>query len=351
MSTWKNLYIGPADPLSSAIATLDRGNSQICLVVDDAEHLLGTTTDGDIRRGLLRGLPLSAPVAEVMNREPVVADPSRSRDAQRQIMVANRIRQLPILDGEHCVVGLALLDNMLIGEKTARDNWVVLMAGGFGTRLKPLTDTTPKPLLHVGDKPLLERTLESLISHDFRKFMISVSYKAMMVRSHFGDGSRWGVHIEYLEETKRLGTAGPLSLIDPYPASPLLVVNGDVISSVNFANLLDFHISQGSEATMGVRTYSVQIPFGVVTTDGLAIAGIDEKPEHQFLVNAGIYVLNGSALEVIPKDTYFDMPDLFRSLIAKKRETAAFPIMEYWIDVGRIEDFQRANDDVRNTQS
>jgi NDP-sugar pyrophosphorylase family protein len=219
------------------------------------------------------------------------------------------------------------------------------MAGGLGTRLGELTRDCPKPLLRVGNKPVLETILENCIEYAFKRFYISVNYKADMLKDYFGDGSRWGVDIRYIEEKKRLGTAGALGLLPEDPTVPLLVMNADVLTKINFKHLLEFHEEHRSVATMCVREYEFQVPYGVVKIDNHRLLDILEKPVHQFFVNAGIYVLNPEAVSMVPKNTYFDMPALFEKLLQDQAETAAFPVREYWLDIGRKDDLERANGD------
>jgi NDP-sugar pyrophosphorylase family protein len=219
------------------------------------------------------------------------------------------------------------------------------MAGGLGNRLRPLTEDVPKPLLKVGRKPLLETILETFRSHEFRNFYISVNYKAEMIKAHFGDGEKWKCTIRYLEENDRLGTAGALGLIPETPTQPLLIMNGDVLTNVDFSSLLSFHGEHQAKATMCVREFDFQVPYGVVNIDEHRITGIVEKPVHSFFVNAGIYVIDPELLSFVPKSGSFDMPDLFASALDKGMPTAAFPIREYWTDIGRIDDFHRANGD------
>jgi dTDP-glucose pyrophosphorylase len=343
---WKELYRRPSDTVAQAIETLDRGISHICLVVDERERLLGTITDGDIRRGLLRSIPFDAPVSEIMKVQPVVGRPDQSSGELRRIMQARQVRQLPLIDNEGRIVGLYVYDELFgTNRPSRRANPVVLMAGGSGTRLRPLTDDVPKPLLKVGNKPLLERILESFVEYDFHNFIISVNYKADMIKAHFGDGTNWDVDIRYLDESDRLGTAGALSMIDSKGDLPIIVMNGDVFTQLNIESLLAFHAEQATQATMCVRSYDLQIPYGVVRTQNMRIVGIDEKPEYRFFVNAGIYVLEPSTLSFVPKNSFFDMPDLFQALIESGHETTVFPIREYWMDIGKLDDYQRANDD------
>jgi len=343
MNRWHMARIAPDRSIRDAIRTIDEGAIRIALVVDIGNRLLGTVTDGDIRRGILRGVALEEAVTRVMNPQPTTARADESRDVILERMKQTRLHQIPVVDGQGCLVTVEILDELL--QTRQRDNWVMLMAGGLGSRLRPLTDECPKPLLKVGSKPLLEIILENFLEYGFRKFYISVNYKAEMVKEYFGDGSRWGIEIRYIHEDQRLGTAGALSLLPERPALPLIVMNGDLLTKVNFQHLLDFHAEHRARATMCVREYDFQVPYGVVRIDHHRVLGIDEKPVQRFFVNAGIYVLEPEVLDLIPSATYFDMPELFTRLIGQNHETAVFPIREYWLDIGHMDDFARANGD------
>ena len=250
------------------------------------------------------------------------------------------VRQIPLLDAEDSVTGIEILTDLI--QPRERENRVVLMAGGIGSRLRPLTNDCPKPLIQVGNKPILETILENFIEYGFRHFYISVNYMADMVQDHFKDGSRWNVDIRYIHEDKAMGTAGPIGLLPETLNQPLLVMNGDLLTKVNFQQLLDFHLEHQSQATMCVREYDFQVPYGVVRLEKHRLLQIEEKPVQRFFVNAGIYVLEPGALKHIPQGDYFDMTDLFAKIIAQGSETAAFPIREYWIDIGRLDDLERA---------
>lgn len=342
------LLIRPTDTIGHAIRVIDDGDRQIALVIDETDRLSGTVTDGDIRRGMLRSLPLTTPVSEVMKCDPVVATPADTPGQLVTLMRVHTIHQVPIVDTRGRVVDLVVLDELVRVSKTPRPNWVVMMAGGLGNRLRPLTDDIPKPLLKVGDKPILETILDTFRDQDFHRFLISVHYKADMVKSHFGDGHRWNVEIRYLEETTAKGTAGALGLIEERPAEPLVVMNADVLTKVNFGSLLDFHAEQDATATMCVREYNMQVPYGVVRTEDARIVGIDEKPVQRVFINAGIYVLNPGVLDYVGGEESVDMPEVFHRLIDAGQRAAVFPIREYWLDVGQMEDFRRANLDLGN---
>jgi dTDP-glucose pyrophosphorylase len=345
MMDWKQICVSPSSPILQVLEVIDSGALQIALVVDREDVLLGTVTDGDIRRGLLRGERLDSPVSSVMNPNPIVAS---SRDGRQKIyaMMRNKkLRQIPILDDRGRVIKVELLENLM--EISRRSNWVVLMAGGLGTRLSPLTDECPKPLLKVGTKPILEIILENFIELGFYRFYLTVNYKAEMIMDYFGDGSKWGVEIRYIRETMRMGTAGSLSLLEETPTEPMIVMNGDLLTKVNFQQLLDYHIEHQAVATMCVREYEFQVPYGVVQVEGHRLESIKEKPVQRFFISGGIYVIDPKALAYIPKKTFYDMPSLFEKLLEERLDTAVFPIREYWIDIGRMDDFQRANMDVK----
>lgn len=340
MKDWRKVMISPGITLRETIQVIDSGALKIALVIDGEKRLLGTVSDGDIRRGILRGCSLEDPIRQVMNMHPTVAHQNEGREKILALMRQKQVYQIPVVDGDGMLVGLEVLEKVL--ESPRRDNWVVLMAGGLGTRLKPLTDDLPKPLLKIGGKPILETIIENFLEYGFCRFFISVNYKSELIEAHFGDGSRWGAEIRYLREEKKLGTAGALGLLPERPTLPVLVMNGDVLTKVNFQQLLDFHLEHRAAATMCVREYDFQVPYGVVKLDKHRIYSIEEKPVQRFFVNAGIYVLEPETLDLIPHNDYYDMPTLFEQLVQQKSETAVFPIREYWLDIGRMDDFERA---------
>lgn len=340
MAHWRDVSVSPETPLGEVIRKVDASGLQVALVLGPNDSLLGILTDGNIRRAILASRSLQVPVSEVMSVRPTAVAVSTPRDEMLALMRRNVIHHLPLVDAAGRVVGLVTLDE-LIGA-AERPNWVVLMAGGLGTRLQPLTDECPKPLLTVGGKPILENILESFVEQGFKRIFLSINYKAEMIQNHFGAGERWGVQVEYLHETSRLGTAGALSLLPEKPSVPIVVMNGDLLTRTNFDNLLQFHVAQGATATMAVREYDFQVPYGVVRLDGVHIEAIEEKPVHKFFVNAGIYALSPDALDYLPARTFFDMPTLFEHLIVAGKRTAAYPLREYWLDIGRLDEFERA---------
>ncbi len=340
---WQEVLIKPDTPIVKAIEIIDQGDLQIALVVNEKGQLQGTVTDGDIRRAILRQLSLNEHVNKIMNRNPRFVYQEQPREIAVSLMRNNKIRQIPIVDEDLCVVGVEIADELL--GSVLRENWVILMAGGLGQRLHPLTESCPKPLLRVGGKPLLETILESFIEQGFRHFFISVNYKAEMIIEHFGDGARWGVELKYINESKRLGTAGALGLLPAKPQAPILLMNGDILTKINYGQLLEFHKKSLSDATVCIKEQHSQIPYGVVTVDQNRLKKIEEKPAQRFFINAGLYVLNPEVLNYVPPDSYFDIPELFKVLLKNEKEIAAFPIREYWVDIGRFDDYERANNE------
>ncbi|MCX7011115.1 MAG: nucleotidyltransferase family protein [Candidatus Sumerlaeota bacterium] len=348
MEDWESVVVAPGSSLAEAIAKVDASGLQVALVLGHDNTLLGILTDGNIRRAILAGKSLQDPVSKVMTAQPTTATPSMSPDDMLALMRGKVLHHLPLVDAANRVVGLVTLDE-LIGA-VERPNWVVLMAGGLGTRLLPLTTETPKPLLPIGGKPILETIVESFAAQGFRRIFLSVNYKAEMFRDHFGGGDRWGVQVDYLEESTRLGTAGALSLLADRPTIPIVVMNGDLIARVNFHNMLQFHDAHGAAATMAVRAYDFQVPYGVVRLDGGRIREIEEKPVQKFFVNAGIYTLSPDSLDELPRGTFFDMPAFFERLIKSGKTTVAYPLREHWLDIGQIEEFERAQAEWRGAR-
>lgn len=341
MDTWKRIVIGPDATIEDALKVIEAGAVRIALIVGEDERLLGTLSDGDVRRAILGRISLSSKVAQAMNRNPRSARVPESRENLLRLMGENDVLVVPLLDGEGRLVGVQNLKELL--EPSASGIPVFIMAGGLGTRLRPLTDDTPKPMLKLGKKPILETTIENFVSAGFRRFFISVNYLADTIKSHFGDGKRLGAEINYIEEDEPLGTAGALSLLPALPPDqPLIMMNGDVVTSVDFRALLSFHINHNSALTMCVREYDIQVPYGVVQADGHRVQGVVEKPVQTFFVNAGIYVLSSPVIARVPKRQRFDMPELVSNAIAAGHDVTMFPIHEYWLDIGRLDDFNRA---------
>ncbi len=341
MKTWERVLVTPELTLREALARIDRAGSQMALVVDDRRRLLGTLSDGDVRRGLLEGLSLADKVMAAMHLNPTVARAGESRRAILSAMRQRGLRQMPVVDGAGIVVGMEVIDDLL--QTRARENWVVIMAGGLGKRLEQLTRDTPKPMLRVGSRPLLETIVMGYAAQGFRRFYFAVNYKAEQIEEHFKDGSRFGVEIHYLRELQRLGTAGPLGLLPEAPSQPIVVTNADLLTKEDFGDLVDQHVGSGADATMAVRDYEMQVPFGVVRAREGRIQAIDEKPVLHFTVSAGIYVLSPQVLELVPQATRYDMPALFEASVQRGLRARCHRIEGYWLDIGRQPDYERAN--------
>ncbi|MEE2746389.1 MAG: nucleotidyltransferase family protein [Pseudomonadota bacterium] len=338
---WKKATLSPEALLRDVAKNLTESSLRIALVIDDAGRLLGTISDGDIRRGLLRGLTLDSGVNEILRKNPFVAPKGMSPSFIRQLMVANQVQQVPEIDSEGRVIYLHTWDEFI--SKNDISSKMIIMAGGKGTRLRPYTEDCPKPMLLVGGKPMLQNIIEQAREEGFRQFLVSVNYLAHMIEDYFGDGSNLGVKIGYIHEEFPLGTAGSLSIIRNEVDEPFVVTNGDVISDIRYSDLLDFHKRQESVATMAVRSHEWQHPFGVVKMDGLNIVGFEEKPVARSHINAGVYALSPTALNVLNHSEPCDMPVLFERLHAMSCKTIAYPMYEPWLDVGRHTDLELAD--------
>lgn len=326
-----------------AMKCIDKNGKQFVAITNEKDELVGSVTDGDIRRGILNGVALTDGVKKIMNATPYFSFKD-SIEAYKKKLSLHKLKQLPIVNKQKKVIDIFFLDSLNVYKKE-KDNKVVLMVGGLGTRLRPLTEKIPKPMLKVGNKPILETIIEGFKDSGFVHFILCVNYKKEIIQSYFQNGEAFGVHIEYIEETKRMGTAGSLSLLKDKLKEPFFVMNGDLLTQINFENLLDFHVETDSLATMCVREYEYQIPFGVIETDHHSLVSIKEKPFKKEYVNAGIYMLNPETLTMIPTDQFYDMPNLFNQVIAQKRKASVFPIREYWMDIGQIADYEQANKD------
>jgi dTDP-glucose pyrophosphorylase len=339
--TWHRAILPASASIAQAIRNLNEVSVKIVLVANEAGVLEGTVSDGDIRRGLLKGLNINSPLSSIIHRNALVVPPEMGRELVRQLMVANKIQQIPVVDEQRHIYGLHLWDE--ITTPPTRSNLMVIMAGGLGTRLLPHTQNCPKPLLPVAGKPMLEHIIERARNEGFTHFLIAIHYLGHMIEAHFGNGERFGVQIEYLREKSPLGTAGALGLINPQPDAPFVVTNGDIMTDIRYGELLDFHVRQAATATMAVRLHEWHHPFGVVQTQGIEIVGFEEKPIARTHINAGVYALDPAALMLLTADACCDMPTLFERLQAQKQRTVAYPMHEPWLDVGRPDDLKQAN--------
>ncbi len=339
-ATLKTLTIAPNVTVRDAISAIDRSRRQIALVIDADGRLLATVTDGDVRRGILRSVDLDGPVTQVMHTSPTIAREGEDDREVRRLIREYKLQHVPVVDGEGFLIDLATVDELF--GVAPRETRVVLMAGGLGTRLRPLTEKMPKPMLPIGGKPLLEQIIGVFVDQGFQHISISVNYRKEIVQDYFGDGKKFGVDIDYIEEDAPLGTAGALSLLKERPTRPFIVMNGDLLVSLRFDRLLKFHKDLDATGTLVVREHEYQVPYGVVRSENDLMTGIDEKPVERYFVNGGIYVLSPEALDEIPKGEALDMPSLLTNLTDTGKRVAVFPMSEYWRDIGRIDDLEAA---------
>lgn len=343
------LFVSPDDPIARVIATIDRsGPVSLALVVDARRRLLNTISDGDVRRGLITGLTLADPASKLLEiklrtpyPKPVTAPVASDLVALQTILRQRSVRQIPLLDPQGAVVDVVTARDLEAAPTPFR---AIVMAGGRGLRLRPLTENTPKPMLPVGGRPVMEIIVEQLKNAGVRRIHVSTNYRAEKIMEHFGAGESFGVKIEYVREDQPLGTGGALGLIEK-PDEPVLVINGDILTQVDFRALYAFHHGQKAEMTVGVRRYEMQVPYGVVDCDGPIIRGLREKPQVSFFVNAGIYLLEPSVFDFIEWNQHLNITDLVKQLIDAGRTVASYPISEYWLDIGRHEDYLRAQQD------
>ena len=337
---WARTIISNTANIELAIKTLNYSSLKIVLVTDATGALIGTISDGDIRRGLLKGLDISSPIESIVHHDALVVPPNLNRDVVLQLMTANKIQQIPIVNEQMHVVGLHLWDE--VSKHPVRSNLMVIMAGGKGTRLHPQTENCPKPMLLIGGKPILEHIIDRGKVEGFSHFVLAIYHLGHMIEEYFGDGKRFGIEIEYLREEFPLGTAGALSLLSPLPDSAFIVTNGDVVSDIHYGELLDFHHQHNAMATMAVRMHELQNPFGVVETNGIEIIGYEEKPIYRSHINAGVYVIDPWALSLLTKSASSDMPTLFELIQKREKKVVAYPIHEKWLDIGRPDELLKA---------
>jgi dTDP-glucose pyrophosphorylase/predicted transcriptional regulator len=342
---WTETLVPPTAPIRDALVIMGKTRRQIALVVDQDNRLVGTVTDGDVRRGILNDISSERPVSEIMHSTPSTTSTDITRADQILLMRTKHIHQLPVVDDNRHVIGLVTMGELIEHGATGKPNMAVLLVGGLGSRLRPLTDNKPKPLIAVGGRPVLETIVRQLRDHGIRHMYFAVKYMADAIKEHFGDGGDLGVRIDYLEESTPLGTAGALGLLSETPDVPFIVMNGDILTNVNFSELLTYHEAQDAAATVTTRTFEIEIPFGVVENIEHQIKSIEEKPLRQFQVNAGIYVFAPDVLNQINPNQHLDMPDLLTTLIGSDATVASFPIHEYWIDIGRLEDLNQASNE------
>jgi len=335
-----HLFVGPQQPMTEVLAVLNHtGGIGIALVVNEKSELLGTVTDGDVRRALLDGKSMDEPAQAIMNAQPITAAIGASQEELLALLRTHRKRQIPLIANGQ-VVDIMWTEQLLEAEQpVCLSTPTVIMCGGTGTRLRPLTDDTPKPLLPVGGKPILERLIEGLSRQGITEIYLAVNYQAAKIEEHCGDGQKWGVHIQYTRESQSLGTVGALGLLAGQLTEPALVLNGDLLTEVRYTRLLEFHVERGFDLSLGMTPYQIQVPYGVVTVQGEQVSQLEEKPTYSFFTNAGIYVLNPDVISLIPHNQYYDMTQLINQLLGQKGRVGAFPIHEYWLDIGNPSDY------------
>lgn len=337
--------VSPAVTITQAIAQLDKAGTGALLLCDADRKLHGVLTDGDIRRAILAGISLNVACSTIASMNPLRAPSDISPKDALHLMNTHDINHLPLVDDDGCVTGFVLRKDLVTEEQLELS--AVIMAGGYGTRLRPLTDNVPKPMLPVGDRPLLELTIEQLRKAGIRRVSVTTHYLADSIVDHFGNGEAFGVDLNFVTEDHPLGTAGGLKLIE-VSKDPILVMNGDILTEVSFKDFLAYHRSHKADVTVAVRRYEMQVPYGVIECDGSAVKRLREKPDVSFLVNAGMYLIEPSVFGYIPQGQRFDMTDLIQRLLEEGRSVASYPILEYWLDIGKLADYQRALEDVKN---
>jgi dTDP-glucose pyrophosphorylase len=342
---WRKTLIVSESTIKEAIDSLEKSGMQVLLVVSEDRKLIGTITDGDIRRALLKGLELRSTISGVMHRNPLAVPPEMGREHILQLMQINKVHQLPIVDQDGLVLGLHVWDTIM--EPKIINNMMIIMAGGRGSRLGQYTQNCPKPMLELGGKPILQHIIERAKANGFKKFVISLHYLSDIVEEFFGDGGSFDVRIGYIREHSPLGTAGCLSLLESSSDLPFVVTNGDVLTHISYSEILDYHVRYEASATMAVRQHEIQNQFGTVLTKGVDIEGFDEKPVYRSHVNAGVYVLEPDVLKYLEYNQHCDMPTLFDRIKKNSRRTVVYPMHEPWLDVGRPEDLVNARNIIK----
>ena len=336
---WKDTILLKQATIRDVLKNLNKSSLRISLIVNDKEEFQGTVSDGDIRRALINGIEQKTSIQKIINRNAFVVSSEIKPEIVLQLMIKNKVQQIPIVNEKQKITGLYLWDELVSQKKIL--NTMVIMAGGKGTRLGKYTKNCPKPLLPVNGKPMLEQIIESAKLQGFERFVISINYLGQMIEDYFNDGEKWNVKIDYIKEDKPLGTAGALRLLSPKPKLPIVVSNCDIITDIHYGELLNFHNNHNADATMAVRIHEWENPYGVVRTKGIDILNFEEKPVVRSTINAGVYVLEPSVIDDITKDKIFDMPNLFEKLKKKNLRTIVYPVHELWLDVGRPEDYYK----------
>jgi len=343
MKDIQNIKLSKNASIEEALKVIGDGAMQIALVVDKSDKLIGTLTDGDIRRGLLKGLDLKSSIESITFKTPTIAKESDTKEMILKLAISKKLNHIPIIDESGKVIGIQEISQLVMPNE--KKNKVILMVGGLGERLGSLTKDTPKPMLKVGNKSILETIVENFKGYGYTNIVMCLNYKSEIIQDYFGDGSEFGVNIEYIVEEKRMGTAGALSLLKDNSKEPFFVMNGDLLTNVNFEKIHECYLLNNAQALMCVREYESQVPYGVINIENTKIVSVEEKPTQKFFVNAGIYMLNPKVLKYIPKNEFYNMTTLFEKLIDKDKNIISFPLDGYWLDIGRFEEYKKANEE------
>lgn len=346
MKMLNDFILSERDTIIQALIKINKNTTGTVVVVDEAHKLLGTLTDGDIRRALINNVSLNSSVEKIYHKKCIFFHEDYDKKQAGQAF-NQYIKIIPIINSDRVIVDI-LEKKDFPSEYEPKTNAVLIMAGGLGTRLRPLTQHLPKPMLKVGDKPILQLIIERLKRFGFSNILLSVNYKSDVIENYFMDGAAFGVSIRYIRENKRMGTAGSITLAENYLNEPFIVMNGDILTNLDFNHLLEFHQKNGFYMTVCSRSYEIQVPYGVLNIDNENIVSLDEKPIFRYVVSGGIYVLDPATIKSIPRDEYYDIPQLIDSLLGKRQKVGNFPILDYWMDIGKIEDYHEANKDIKN---
>ena len=328
--------------IKEALKVIDKGAIKVAVVLSDDGLLLGMLSDGDIRRALLKGMSLGDSIAGIINKHPVVANINDTKERILELANEKKLHQIPIISNGK-LIGIQDIREFLAPKN--KPNKVILMVGGLGTRLRPLTNDVPKPMLDVGNKPILHTIVENFAKYGYTDIIMCVNYKSEIIKEYFGNGDKFGVKIEYVLENQRMGTAGALSLLKEKPKDDFFVMNGDLLTNVNFEYLHEYHKDSNALASICIRKYEMQVPYGVVNVRANKVTSIEEKPTQSFFVSAGIYMFSPIVLDFIPKGVFYDMPTLFSELLKQGFAVYPFFIREYWLDIGKMDEYRRANDE------
>lgn len=340
------LKISKMSTVIDSMRKIDKNSKGILMVEDEHNRVVGTITDGDIRRAILKGESVMSTIGNLYNCNYIYVNSSTNENDIKKIFIDKKIKFIPVIDDTKKFIGYYEIDDFIDYCSIEKDNPVLIMAGGMGSRLKPLTNDLPKPMLKVGEKPILQTIIEQFKEYGFKNIYLSVNYKADIIENYFRDGRDFGVSIKYIKETKRLGTAGSIKLAEHYIDKQVIVINGDILTNINLYNILQYHMENNFSMTIGSRSYEMQVPYGVLKVENSKIISLKEKPVYNYVVSGGVYVINPEIIKYIPENEYYDITDLISKLIQEDKKLGSFPIKDYWMDIGKIEDYYKANDDI-----